>query len=57
MYACQVWTYANEDWVGRLSAIGMSCRFSTQAARRSKQIMDKWIYGFCVRLKHAGYLD
>ena len=46
------WCYANEDFVGRISTIGMSCRHGQVAASRSKSLMAKYILGIVLRMHH-----
>ena len=47
------WCYANEDFVGKISTIGMSCRHGQVAANRSKSLMAKYILGIILRMHHA----
>ena len=47
------WCYANEDFVGKISTIGMSCRHGQVAASRSKSLMAKYILGIVLRMFHA----
>ena len=47
------WCYSNEDFVGKLATIGLSCRHGQAAAFRSKQLCDKYILGFTLRLFHS----
>ena len=47
------WCYANEDFVGKISTIGMSCRHGQIAANRSKSLMAKYILGITLRMYHA----
>ena len=44
------WCYSNEDFVGKLATIGLSCRHGQAAAYRSKQLVDKYILGITLRL-------
>ena len=48
------WCYANEDFVGKLSTIGQSCRHAMAAAYRSRSLCETWIIGIVLRLHHAG---
>ena len=47
------WCYANEDFVGKISTIGMSCRHGQVAAYRSKSLMAKYTLGIVLRMFHA----
>ena len=47
------WCYANEDVVGKISTIGMSCRHGQVAACRSSSLMTKYILGITLRMVHA----
>ena len=47
------WCYANEDFVGKIATIGMSCRHGQVAASRSKSLMAKYILGIVLRMFHA----
>ena len=47
------WCYANEDFVGKISTIGMSCRHGQVAAYRSKSLMAKYSLGITLRMFHA----
>ena len=47
------WCYANEDFVGKLSTIGLSCRHAMAAAYRSRSLCEKWILGIVLRLHHS----
>ena len=47
------WCYANEDVVGNIAIIGMSCRHGQVAATRSKSLMAKYIMGIILRMHHA----
>ena len=47
-----VWNYCCEDWVGRISTIGVSSRYSQVAARRSKAVCEKWCMGQSLRMFH-----
>ena len=44
------WTYNSEDWVGRLSSIGLSCRHAVTAAKRGKLVATAYILGQCLSM-------
>ena len=46
------WCYANEDFVGKITVIGMSCRHGQAAAWRSNSLMMKYIFGITLRMIH-----
>ena len=46
------WCYANEDFVGKIAVIGMSCRHGQVAAWRSNSLMMKYIFGITLRMIH-----
>ena len=47
------WCYSNEDFVGRISTIGMSCRYGQIAAHRSGSVMTRYTLGIVLRMFHA----
>ena len=47
------WCYANEDFVGEITIIGMSCRHGQVAASRSQSLVAKYILGIVLRMFHA----
>ena len=47
------WCYANEDFVGKIAIIGMSCRHGQVAASRSQSLVSKYILGIVLRMFHA----
>ena len=47
------WCYANEDFVGNMATIGMSCRHGQVAASRSESLVSKCILGITLRMFHA----
>ena len=47
------WCYANEDFVGKIATIGMSCRHGQVAASRSESLVSKYILGITLRMFHA----
>ena len=46
------WCYGNEDFVGKLAVIGMSCRHGAAAAHKSKSLIDKYILDIVLRIIH-----
>ena len=50
------WCSGNENFVGRVATIGMSCRHGQVAASRSKSLMQKYILGIILRMFHAMWL-
>ena len=47
------WCYANEDFVGKISIIGMSTRHGQAAAFRSHALARKYILGLFLRMYHS----
>ena len=47
------WCYANDDFVCRISTLGMSCRHGQVAVHRSKSLMSKYILGIILRMHHS----
>ena len=46
------WAYSNEDFMGKCSKIGFSCRHHGPPAYRSKFILSKYTTGMTLRLLH-----